>query len=189
VTFDLGTVKRYLSGFYNAQKVEAHPSARADIVNFHTLRDTAGTHKGTIQSILDNRCNSCHGASVAAAQGGGLVLENNLDTALTNHGTTNVYENLTAGNKYITAVANQKINYATDNGARQSPLAWVMFNRQLGGTKGQFRTPSYDHSAIWQKDSASGRMDVFAKENADLLTLVEWMDMGVQFMNSIPRGR
>ncbi|MEO6096595.1 MAG: hypothetical protein ABIW76_13225, partial [Fibrobacteria bacterium] len=87
----------------------------------------------------------------------------------------------------VTAVANQKINYATDNGARQSPLAWVMLNKQLGGNKGQFKAPSYDHSGIWAKDSASGTLNVFAKENADLLTLIEWMDMGVQFMNSIPK--
>ena len=84
-------------------------------------------------------------------------------------------------------MANQKIDYATDNGARQSPLAWVMFNRQLGGNKGQFKTPSYDHTAIWEKDSVSGKLDVFAKGNADLLLLIEWMDMGVQFMNTIPK--
>ncbi|MDB5103501.1 MAG: hypothetical protein JWP91_1190 [Fibrobacteres bacterium] len=188
VSFDLGAVKRYLSGFANAQKVDAHPSARGAITNFYTLRDTsAAANAGTVQSILDNRCISCHGASEAAAKGGGLVLENQPDTALTNHGTTSVYERLTAGNGYVTGVAGQKINYATDNGARQSPLAWVLFNKQSGGGKGQFRQPSYDHSAIWQKDSASGRIDVFAAGNADLLTLVEWMDMGVQFMNSVPK--
>jgi hypothetical protein len=46
---------------------------------------------------------------------------------------------------------------------------------------------SYDHTQIWSKDTATGRIDVFAKENADLLTLVEWMDMGVQFVNTAVR--
>lgn len=188
VSFELGTVKKFLSGFHNAQKVVEHPSAREEFVNFATLKDTSTAIKRlNVQTVLDNRCNSCHGATEAAAQGGGLVLEANTDTAFINHGTTNVYETLTRGTRYVTAVANQKLDYATDNGARQSPLAWVMFNRQLGGNKGQFKTPSYDHTAIWEKDSVSGKLDVFAKGNADLLLLIEWMDMGVQFMNTIPK--
>ena len=188
----LNDVRHYLSNFYNAQNVEAHPAARTDIVNFQTLKGDSSTAKyGTIQGVLQDRCVSCHGISTAASQGGNLVLENNGDTTFTNHGTTNVYEFLTDGNRYTTAAGtnnNAKLDYATDNGARQSPLAWVLFNRQLGRkTEKLFRTPSYDHSAIWQKDSASGRINVFAKENKDLLTLVEWMDMGVQFMNTATR--
>lgn len=189
-TASIDDVKRYLSGFHNAQKVEAHPAARKDIVNFFTLRDTASKY-GSVQGILDGKCVSCHGISTAAAQGGKLVLENDKDTSLTNHGTTNVYETLTTGNHYVTASGTNngvKINYATDNGARQSPLAWVLLHKQLGRSNEKlFRTPSYDHTSLWTKDSASGRIDVFTKENADLLTLVEWMDMGVQFMNSIPQ--
>lgn len=188
VYFDMGTTKKFISSFANAQKVVEHPSARTEFVNFATLKDTSTAIKRlNIQTVLDNRCNSCHGASEAAAQGGGLVLEANTDTAFINHGTTNVYETLTEGNRYVTAVAGQKINYATDNGARQSPLAWVMFNRQLGGNKGQFKTPSYDHTALWEKDAAGAKPDVFAPANADLLLLIEWMDMGVQFMNTVPR--
>jgi hypothetical protein len=185
-------VRRYLSGFHNAQKVEAHPSARTDLVNFYTLRDSVSKY-ATIQGILDAKCVSCHGVSTATAQGGGLTLENTGDTSYTNDGTTNVYETLTSGNLYATAAGtnnNAKINYATDNGARQSPLAWVLFNKQLGRVNEKlFRASSYDHSAIWKKDSASGSIDVFAKENVDLLTLVEWMDMGVPFMNSVPKNR
>jgi hypothetical protein len=187
VTFSIGRAAAYLSGFHNAQKVTEHPSARPEFVNFATLKEPALPVKtADIQTILDKRCNSCHGAAAAAAQGGGLVLEADADTAFINHGTTNVYETLTSGNRYLTGVDARKINYATDNGARQSPLAWVLFHKQMGGAKGQFRIPSYDHSAIWEKDS-TGRPDVFAKVNADLLMLIEWMDMGVQFMNTVPK--
>jgi hypothetical protein len=189
VTFDPGTVRNFLSGFNNAQKVESRPSPAGGLpVNFFHLKNSIDSAApGTIQAIFDNRCNSCHGVSVASTKGGSLVLENVADTSYSNHGTTSVYESLTEGNRYATAVSGQKINYATDNGARQSPLAWVMFNKQLGGTKNQFKTPTYDHSEIWSKDSTSGKLDVFADGNKDLLTLIEWMDMGVQFMNSIPK--
>jgi hypothetical protein len=192
VTFAPGTQEmlNYLSGFYNSQKVDAHPAARAGILNFATLHDSTGGGAGavSIQGIFNARCNECHGAAAASSKGGGLVLEANADTAFINHGTTNVYEYLTSGNRYVSG--QNKANYATDNGARQSPLAWVMFNRQLGkgnNNTPSFKTPSYDHSAMWQKDAATGKIQVFAKENADLLALIEWMDMGVQFMNSIPK--
>lgn len=185
---DTPQLQEFMSGFYNSQKVGEHPSVRAGILNFQTLRDTtAGANTGSIQSIFDNRCNSCHGAADAGTKGGGLVLEANGDTTFINHGTTNVYENLTSGNHYASADGKSSTNYATDNGARQSPLAWVMFNRQLGRTNEKtFRTPTYDHSGLWQKDAATGKIQVFAEKNADLLALIEWMDMGVQFMNTIP---
>ena len=189
----ISVTNHFISSFINAQKVDAHPAARTDIVNFQTLKGDSTTAKyGTIQAILQDRCVSCHGISTADAKGGGLNLEfNAADTARSNHGTTNVYEFLTDGSHYVTSAGsnnNAKINYATDNGARQSPLAWVLFNKQLSRkTEKLFRTPSYDHTDIWQKDSTTGRLDIFKKENADLLTLVEWMDMGVQFMNTATR--
>jgi hypothetical protein len=187
----MSDIRSYLSGFYNAQKVEAHPAARTDIVNFHTLKSDSTTAKyGSIQAILNARCVSCHGLANAKTEGGGLVLEFDAsDTARSNHGTTNVYETLTDGNHYATAAGtgnNAKLNYATDNGARQSPLAWVLFNKQLANANQKlFRQPSFDHSTLWQKDSTGGRMDIFMKGNEDLRTLVEWMDMGVQFMNTV----
>jgi hypothetical protein len=182
----------FLANFFNAQKVTAHPAARADIVDFHALKPDTGAVAGvTIQGIFDSKCVSCHGAANAKDQGGGLVLEfDPADTARTNHGTTNVYETLTTGAHYQTAAGNTdrngKMEYATDNGARQSPLAWVLFNRQLANkTQTLFRTPSYDHTALWEKDS-TGHFNIFTKGNADLRTLVEWMDMGVQFVNTVP---
>ena len=118
-----------------------------------------------------------------------VVVEDPADTARTHHGTTNVYETLTTGAHYATAAGadsrNAKMDYATDNGVRQSPLAWVLFHRQLSNTSQTlFRVPKYDHSGLWEKDAASGRIDLFSKGNTDLRTLVEWMDMGVQFMNT-----
>jgi hypothetical protein len=188
-------VRRYLANFYNAEKPQEHSAARSDTVDFQTLKPGAasGARDGNIQAIFDARCNSCHGKAEAAAQGGGLVLEfDPADTARTNHWSTNVYETLTTGGNYRTAAAandrNGKLDYATDNGARQSPLAWVLYDRQLARDNEKlFRKPSYDHTALWEKDGASGRIDLFAKGNSDLRTLVEWMDMGVQFMNTVPR--
>ncbi|MEO6095606.1 MAG: hypothetical protein ABIW76_07970, partial [Fibrobacteria bacterium] len=144
VTFEPRTLLPFLSGFYNAQKVESRPSPAGGLpLNFFHLKASVDSAApGTVQAVFDNRCNTCHSASEAASKGGNLVLENLGDTSYTNHGTTKVYERLTEGNQYVTAVANQKINYATDNGARQSPLAWVMLNKQLGGNKGQFKAPS-----------------------------------------------
>ena len=186
-------LKGFLANFYSAQKVTEHPAARADIVNFHTLKaDSAAPKYGTVQDVLDARCVSCHGAARAKDEGGGLVLEfDAADTAKTRHGTTNVYETLTDGEHYATAAGsgarNGNLNYATDNGARQSPLAWVLFHRQLARkNENLFRVPRFDHSTLWEKDS-SGRMDIFSPGNADLRTLVEWMDMGVQFMNTVVR--
>ncbi len=191
VKFDLGAVKNYLSGFNNAQKAAEHPSVRPAILNFRTLHDTsAAVAGGDIQAIFNNRCNSCHGAAVASAKGGGLVLEESADTAYVNHGTTNVYEKLTDGNHYAGADGKTSLDYANSDGARRSPLAWVLFNRQLGKTNNSdnvFRKPSYDHSEMWEKDSTSGKINVFAPKNADLLAMIEWMDMGVQFMNSVPK--
>ena len=188
VLFKAGTaeVKEYLAGFHNAQMVTGHASARPDFVNFHTLRAPPAAKVTTIQGILDGRCISCHGSSGAAATGGGLALEFRADTSFTNHGTTNVYETLTTGDKYVTATAGRKSNYVSSRGgARNSPLAWVLYNRQLAGGDKLFRKTSYDHSEIWHKDSA-GRIDAFAEENEELLILIEWMDMGIQFMNTVP---
>lgn len=181
----------FLANFFSAQKVTAHPAARTDTVDFQPAKGDSGASKNmTVQGIFDSKCVSCHGAANAKDQGGGLVLEfDPADTARTNHGTTNVYETLTTGAHYQTAAAsgdrNAKMDYATDNGARQSPLAWVLYNRQLTNkTQNLFRVPSYDHTALWEKDS-TGHIDLFSKGNTDLRTLVEWMDMGVQFMNTV----
>ena len=179
VNFD--SVKAFLSGFNNAQKVAAHASARKDTVDFFDLATPSKTN--TVQAVFDRRCNSCHGVSSAAASGGGLVLENVPQDSLNSKaGLSSVYETLTRKD-----YAKDR-EYVSSDGARRSPLAWVMYNKQLGrGTESIFRTPSYDHSGIWAKD-AGGRIDPFDAKNADLLTLIEWMDMGIQFSNTVRPG-
>jgi hypothetical protein len=65
-------------------------------------------------------------------------------------------------------------------------LGWVLYNRQLSTQDGEnlFRTSTFDHSTLWEKDEHGG-IDLFAAENIDLRTLVEFMDMGAQFSNSV----
>jgi hypothetical protein len=142
----------------------------------------------TIQHVLDTRCNSCHGVSEASSLGGGLVLEDVPDTAVNRNGqgVSTVYRTLTAENGYRTAKTDTRLSYATSDGARNSPLAWVLYNKQLARENGLYRATSHDHSAEW-KDS-TGRIDPFAPGNRDLLTLIEWLDMGIQFSNSVRRN-
>lgn len=186
VTFSLDQIRTYMSGFNNAQRVMDHAGARPDTVDFLDLTNTAKAN--TVQKALDNKCSSCHGASVAGAQGGGLVLENVANDSLNNTARiSSVYSALTRTSGYVTAKAGTQMSYATSDGARNSPLAWVLHHKQLARkNEALFRTPSHDHSALWKKDGA-GRIDPFDPENRDLLTLIEWMDMGVQFSNSTGR--
>lgn len=168
----------YASGFHNAVNVMQHAAARTDTVDFFNKERPGRTN--TVQAIFDARCVSCHGASAPA---GGLRLEN-LSTDLTNlSGETSVYENLTEGNRYNGLDGNSQ-DYVTDSGARHSPLAWVMYNRQLDGDTDEFRAVGYDHSQIWTKDQW-GRIDPFLPENRDLLTIIEWIDAGTQYSNCI----
>jgi len=183
VTFQ--ETQKYLSSFANAQKVSEHPAARSDTVDFFRLRDSS--QAGTVQAVLDARCNSCHGASVAAASGGGLVLQNRADKRINDTlQVSSVYFDLTREGGYATAKANTSLSYATSDGARNSPLAWVLYNRQLARESGLYRATSHDHSAMWQ--DSSGRIDPFAPANRDLLTLIEWMDMGIQFSNTVRKN-
>ena len=181
VTFNLSVLKEYMSSFNNAQKVADHPAARKDTLDFMSLLYPGKAN--TIQALMERRCVSCHNVGNAKDSGGGLVLHDVPDTALNNHGTSSVYNTLASDNGYVTAKAGTRLRYVTSDGARQSPLAWVMLNKQLANGSDLFRKPSYDHSAMWQKDS-TGHIDPFAKENSDLLALIEWMDMGIQFTNS-----
>ncbi len=182
VTTTIVGLETFLSGFYNAQKVAEHPSATKDTVDFMNLGYP--TKVATIQNLFDRRCNSCHGLSAAKDSGGGLVLENRADTAFNNHGTTSVYELLTKDNGYTTAKAGTGARYASSEGAHDSPLAWVLFNKQLSRDNDVlYRKTSFNHTSLWSNDS-TGHMSVFDKKNKDLLTLIEWMDLGTQFSNS-----
>jgi hypothetical protein len=177
----------YDAGFNNADNVMAHPAARTDTVDFFDR--TRITRTNTIQAIFDQRCISCHNASAPA---GGLSLATvpaDLTPVPPNSnmsGTTSVYDTLTEANRYLTR-ANASINYVTQSGARRSPLMWVMYGRQLNNTNNpDFRTPSYNHTQIWARDQYN-RIDPFLPANRDLLTLIEWMDAGIQYSNTIAR--
>ena len=97
---------------------------------------------------------------------------------------TTVYDTLMNVNRYRTK-SNRLVTYATQSGSRVSPLIWVMFNAQLDNAGSpDFRPLSYDHSAIWTKDQYN-RIDPFIASNRDLLTLIEWLDMGAQYSNTV----
>lgn len=177
--FNKSTGTTYASGFNNAANVMQSPAARTDTVDFFDkLRPNRAN---TVQAVFNAKCISCHSA---ASPAGGLRLEL-LPSDLSNvDEPTSVYDILTEGNNYQTANNNQ-IDYVTDNGARRSPLTWVMYNRQLNNSSNNdFRPLSYDHSQIWAKDQYN-RIDPFLlPQNRDLLTLIEWIDAGTQYSNS-----
>lgn len=176
--FNKASGRTYQSGFHNAANVMEHPAARTDTVDFFDKLHP--NRSNTVQAVFDNHCISCHSASAPA---GGLRLENLVEDMFNNDEVTSVYDILTEGSGYTTAQGDRR-DYATRSGARHSPLIWVMFNRQLDDPSNEdFRPMSYDHSQIWQKDGFN-HIDPFLPANRDLLTLIEWIDMGVQFSNS-----
>jgi hypothetical protein len=183
--FNTALGRTYNAGFNNADNVTASPAARPDTVDFVDRVITSRTN--TVQAVLNSRCISCHGG---AAPAGGLTLQLQPQDMVppppnsNNDGMTTVYDTLTNVNKYRTKTS-KFTSYATQSGARSSPHFWVMFNMQLNDpTTPDFRTPAYDHSAIWTKDQYS-RIDPFIPSNRDLLTLIEWADMGTQYSNTV----
>lgn len=172
----------YKAGFNNAYLVAAHPAARQDTIDFFDRYKTSKTN--TVQAVLDANCVSCHNLT---SPGGGLVLQNEaadlIPPASGSDGTTTVYETLTA-NGYTTP-GGSNIDYVTQNGARRSPLIWVQFGKQLDRTDDRDFSPlSYDHTQIWQKDQYN-KIDPFLPANKGLLTLIEWVDAGTQYSNTI----
>jgi hypothetical protein len=173
----------YNAGFNNADNVMNHPAARADTVDFFDRYRTSRTN--TVQAIFDQRCVSCHNA---ASPGGGLSLatipSDLVPPASNMSGTTSVYDTLTTANKYISRT-NASMNYVSQSGARRSPLMWVMYGRQLNNSNNtDYRQLSYDHTQLWAKDQFN-RIDPFLTANRDLLEMIEWLDAGVQYSNTI----
>ncbi|MEW6511573.1 MAG: hypothetical protein AB1428_11525 [Bacteroidota bacterium] len=175
----------YDAGFNNANNIMAHPAARTDTVDFFDRSRTSRAN--TVQAIFDGRCVSCHNTGSPA---GGLSLQlqsSDMVPVSPNsgmRGTTTVYDTLTTVSRYRTKT-NQLLTYATQDGARRSPLMWVMYNRQLNNPNNtDYRALSYDHTVLWATDQY-GRIDPFLPQNRDLLTLIEWLDMGTQFSNTV----
>lgn len=175
----------YQSGFHNAYAVMSHPAVRSDTVDFFDRFRPARTN--TVQDILNRRCVSCHGTDTRA---GGLTLEmvaSDIGPPPANTtGHTTVYDTLTNVSRYRTAT-NELRRYVTDTGARNSPLLWVMYGRQLNSSSNSLYRPlSYDHSQFWARDQFN-RIDSFLPANVDLLTIIEWIDAGTQYSNTIGR--
>jgi hypothetical protein len=162
--------------------VLASPFARTDTVDFFDRLAT--TRSNTVQSVLNARCISCH---ANASPAGGLTLQLQSTDMTPNQvltATTTVYDTLTGVSRYRTKT-NRLVNYVTQDGARHDPLMWVMYNRQLDNASNtDFRALSYDHSQLWATDQWN-RIDPFLPANRDLLTIIEWLDMGAQFSNEV----
>ena len=183
--FNKSLGRTYNAGFNNADNVMASPAARPDTVDFFDRAVTSRTN--TVQAVLNARCISCHGGATPA---GALTLQLQPQDMVppppnsNNDGMTTVYDTLMSVSRYRTKT-NKLTPYATQSGARVSPLIWVMFNTQLDNASGpDFRPLSYDHTAIWTKDQYN-RVDPFLPPNRDLLTLIEWVDMGGQYSNTV----
>ncbi len=145
-----------------------------DTLDFYSTKNA-----NTVQNVFENKCNSCHGAE-AATKGGsfsllhtGMITGNGMD----GEGTSKLYHFLTETGNY----KNTGKEYVTRLGARKSPLIWVMYNKQLGGVDG-YKGSTFDHSTLWTK--ADGRVNSFHPDNKDLLKLIEWIDMGIQYSNT-----
>ena len=183
--FNTALGKTYDAGFNNAEYVMAHPAARTDTVDFFDRSNTGRVN--TVQAVFNTRCVSCHGGSSPA---GGLTLQLQPSDMVpqspnqNSDGTTTVYDTLTNENRYRTKQG-QLMTYASQSGGRVSPLIWVMFNTQLNDqTNSSFRPLSFDHTTIWTKDQYN-RVDPFLPANRDLLTIIEWVDMGIQYSNTV----
>jgi hypothetical protein len=194
VTFEFEDTRNYLASFANAQKVTEHRAARTDTIDFFDPRlFTEAAKSGaftpntnTVQTALERSCNECHGAGAASLGGGFSLQEIRIDSLYTNRDPiSSVYQNLLRGQAYKARTGDNR-DHVTNRGTRRSPLGWVLYNRQLSTQDGEnlFRTSTFDHSTLWEKDEHGG-IDLFAAENIDLRTLVEFMDMGAQFSNSV----
>ena len=160
----------------------------------------------TIQNIFRDKCYDCHSIADASGKGGGLVLESvarvypdsidNIDNDYQRNqayrdfymGRSSIYEYLSDGNNY-----KGERNYISEL-ARNSPLMWVLMNKKyttdnssgkiVNEVDAAWDAPSYDHSALWAKDS-TGEIDSFHPDNKELLRIIEWLDAGRQYSNTI----
>ncbi len=192
--------KTYDYGFHNAYAVANHPLAHRDTVDFY---DRYQPNKlTTVYAIFKNRCHLCHGFITADTLGGKLVLEHDPADSLDGlSSTTQLYQKLTEGSfvkfsgtmrdtirSVYVALNGDSINYVSGNNegsARNSPLIWVLFNQQLGtSSTALYKTTSYDHAGIWERDSLN-KVNPFLTSNKDLLRIIEWIDGGGQYSNSV----
>ena len=59
--------------------------------------------------------------------------------------------------------------------------------RQLSNANNtDYRPLSYDHTQIWAKNQFNA-IDPFLPANKDLLTIIEWIDAGTQYSNTVSK--
>lgn len=170
----------YKSGFDNPDNVLTNSATRNDTIDFFDR--TNQNKNNTIQAVFNARCISCHYAGASNTTLSLQMVSSDYAVSADENGNaiTSVYETLTDGNHY-----GNNMDYVTDNGARQSPLMWIMYNRRLtSDNNSDFTVPSYDHTQIWIKDG-NGHVDPFDPANKDLLKMIEWIDMGTQYSNNV----
>ena len=174
----------YKAGFHNADNVQTHRAAHSDTVDFFDR--TRPDNSESVQAVFDLKCISCHN-NASPAGGLGLEMTSGDKTAQGDNGneTTSVYEMLTEDGQYQTPSGNN-LDYVTDDGARRSPLLWVLYNHQLNDDSNEdFRPSSYDHTALWVK--TNNIIDPFNPANKGLLKIIEWVDKGTQYSNSVAK--
>ncbi|MGL1886641.1 MAG: hypothetical protein OCD76_09015 [Reichenbachiella sp.] len=180
----------YASGFHNTADVRTYSPngisaapVLSDTLDFYSVRNDF-----TVTNVFNRTCASCHSATVAS---GGLNLTHTAqsDSAQMDNYTP-LYNALTEENNYYRMGRKDSVSYVSER-ARTSPLMWLLFNEQLNDDSNPdyvVRTDTistnYNHATFWRKND-QGLIDVFHEENRDLLTLIEWIDMGTQFSNSV----
>ncbi len=177
----------YDSGFHNADNVMNHQSARTDTVDFFDRARPMRTN--TVQAAFERTCMPCHGLTNTGGPAGGLRLENLIadkspvppNSGMS--GTTSVYDSLMES-RYRTP-SNSMLDYVSTSGARRSPLMWVMYGRQLNNSNNtDYRALTHEHTQLWALDQHN-RIDPFLPANVDLLTMIEGMDAGGQYSNTV----
>lgn len=175
------SLQEYISGFNNPQKSWEQSFLRNDTVDFYDKFHPKDN--STIQAVLNLHCISCHGAGLAE---GNLNFEiSSADTSAqgdTLKQGSSVYERLTNDSAYFDGERFGPL--VNDRGARLSPLIWALFNERLDGDDSGYKSLSYDHRVLWEKDS-TGAINPFLAGNEDLLKLIEWIDLGTQYANTV----
>lgn len=170
----------YASAFNNAEKITAHPAVKPDTLDFADRYEPTKPH--TVQMVLNRKCTECHNPQKLE---GGINLAWNpaLDPKRENGETdlnlpTHVFRMLVDNPK------SGSTGWVVSESARNSPLMWVLYNKNLRTNKPLDKTLTFDHSTLWARDSL-GVINPFLPQNRDVLTLIEWIDAGAQYSNSV----
>lgn len=179
---------KYMAGFDTPDTITHHPAVSQDTLEFFNRLEPLKV--ATVQNIFDQKCASCHG-SQAAELGGGLRLTNTAsDLEVSSDEDDELYRRVTSVYTRLLEynsieVEGDSLAWINDGSARHSPLMWVLFDQKLNEDL-QTASPitsSYNHRELWKEES--GKIDVFDPENIELLRIIEWIDMGAQYSNTV----